>query len=115
MPTTSLSAAGFSKMLEGFGGESMDENGMEFNMMPQDEVEQDFDNEKASVKAGVKVKEKKANKKLKYLDSFAINLTKLAKEGSLDAVVGRTKELERLIQILNRRSKNNPALIGEPG
>ena len=62
-----------------------------------------------------KEKIKKENKKLKYLDTYATNLTRLAKEGKLDKVVGREKELERLIQILNRRTKNNPALIGEPG
>lgn len=62
-----------------------------------------------------KEKIKKENKKLKYLDTYATNLTHLAKEGKLDKVVGREKELERLIQILNRRTKNNPALIGEPG
>ncbi len=62
-----------------------------------------------------KTKEKKANKKAKYLDTYGTNLTTLAKEGKLDNVVGRNKELERLIQILNRRSKNNAALIGEPG
>lgn len=62
-----------------------------------------------------KEKVKKENKKLKYLDTYATNLTRLAKEGKLDKVVGREKELERLIQILNRRTKNNPALIGEPG
>ena len=62
-----------------------------------------------------KTKEKKENKKAKYLDMYGTNLTKLAKEGKLDNVVGRDKELERLVQILNRRSKNNAALIGEPG
>jgi len=62
-----------------------------------------------------KTKEKKANKKAKYLDTYGTNLTNLAKEGKLDNVVGRNKELERLIQILNRRTKNNAALIGEPG
>jgi len=49
------------------------------------------------------------------LDYFSIDLTKQAAEGKLDPVIGREKELERLIQILNRRTKNNPVLIGEPG
>ncbi|MUL38302.1 ATP-dependent Clp protease ATP-binding subunit [Gloeocapsopsis dulcis] len=49
------------------------------------------------------------------LDEFSINLTKLAAEGKLDPVVGREKEIERAIQILGRRTKNNPVLIGEPG
>ena len=78
----------------------------------QDESE-DAAGEKAGAK--VKLKEKKNNKKLKYLDTYGTNLTKLAKEGKIDKVIGRERELERLIQILNRRSKNNPALIGEPG
>ena len=58
---------------------------------------------------------KKARKKTKYLDTFGENLTQKARENKLDRVIGREAELERMIQILNRRSKNNPALIGEPG
>ena len=71
--------------------------------------------ERDTAKNKTKKKEKRENKKLKYLDTYGTNLTKLAREGKLDKVIGREKELERLIQILNRRSKNNPALIGEPG
>ncbi len=58
---------------------------------------------------------KKKEKKKKYLDTFGTNLTKKAKEGKIDRLIGREQELERLTQILNRRSKNNPCLIGEPG
>ena len=72
-------------------------------------------NEESGKNTKTKKKEKKENKKAKYLDTYGSNLTLLAKEGKLDNVVGRDKELERLIQILNRRSKNNAALIGEPG
>ncbi len=53
--------------------------------------------------------------KKKFLDSYCINLTERAREGKLDAMIGRAEELERVIQILNRRQKNNPCLIGEPG
>ena len=53
--------------------------------------------------------------KRKFLDSYCIDLTQRAKEGKLDRMVGREEELERVIQILNRRQKNNPCLIGEPG
>ncbi len=53
--------------------------------------------------------------KHKFLDSYCINLSQRAREGKLDAVVGREEEIERVIQILNRRQKNNPCLIGEPG
>ena len=58
---------------------------------------------------------KKANKKHKFLDSYCMDLTGRAREGKLDRVIGRDVETERVIQILNRRQKNNPCLIGEPG
>ncbi|MDD7650917.1 MAG: ATP-dependent Clp protease ATP-binding subunit [Candidatus Faecousia sp.] len=57
----------------------------------------------------------KKNKKHKFLDAYCMNLTGRAREGKLDKVVGRDAETERVIQILNRRQKNNPCLIGEPG
>ena len=53
--------------------------------------------------------------KKKFLDNYCINLNQRAREGKLDAMIGREEELERVIQILNRRQKNNPCLIGEPG
>ena len=53
--------------------------------------------------------------KRKFLDSYCISLTRRAQEGSLDPLIGRDRELERMIQVLNRRQKNNPCLIGEPG
>src|ERR671936_597150 len=49
------------------------------------------------------------------LDQFGRNLTQLAREGKLDPVIGREKEIERVMQVLSRRTKNNPVLIGEPG
>ena len=55
------------------------------------------------------------NKKHKFLDSYCMNLTGRAREGKLDRVIGRDVETERVVQILNRRQKNNPCLIGEPG
>ena len=58
---------------------------------------------------------KKKNKKHKFLDSYCMDLTSRAREGKLDQVIGRDMETERVIQILNRRQKNNPCLIGEPG
>src|ERR1044072_9140308 len=54
-------------------------------------------------------------KSSKLLDQFGRNLTKLAEEGKLDPVVGRETEIERIMQILSRRTKNNPVLVGEPG
>ena len=58
---------------------------------------------------------KAKNKKHKFLDSYCMDLTGRAREGKLDKVIGRDVETERVIQILNRRQKNNPCLIGEPG
>ncbi len=58
---------------------------------------------------------KKKDKKRKFLDQFGTNLTDKARSGELDRLIGRDEELNRVIQILNRRQKNNPALIGEPG
>ena len=64
---------------------------------------------------GEEKKEKKKEKKRKILDQYGVNLTQKARKGELDPVIGRAVELNRLIRILNRRSKNNPCLIGEPG
>ena len=55
------------------------------------------------------------NGKRKFLENYCISLTQQAKEGKLDPVIGREQEIERVVQILNRRQKNNPCLIGEPG
>ena len=60
-------------------------------------------------------KKSEKGSKHKFLDSYCINLSQRARDGKLDAVVGRAEEIERVIQILNRRQKNNPCLIGEPG
>ena len=62
-----------------------------------------------------KDKKKNKSKKHKFLDSYCMDLTGRAKAGKLDKVIGRDIETERVIQILNRRQKNNPCLIGEPG
>ena len=59
--------------------------------------------------------EKKQNKKLKTLYTYGTNLTNKARNGEIDKVIGREKEITRIIEILNRRTKNNPCLIGEPG
>ena len=60
-------------------------------------------------------KESSKNTKRKYLENYCISLTQKAKDGKLDPVIGRAEEIERVVQILNRRQKNNPCLIGEPG
>ena len=78
---------------------------------PQSKGEEENNNGRQKVK----VEKKKANKKKKYLDVYGTNLTVKAKNNELDMVIGRDKEIQRVIQILNRRTKNNPCLIGEPG
>ncbi len=65
-------------------------------------------------KKGAKKEESKESKR-KFLDSYCDDLSKKAREGLLDNIIGREKEISRVIQILNRRTKNNPCLIGEPG
>ena len=64
---------------------------------------------------GSKVPAKNSKSTTPILDSFSINLTGLASEGKIDPIVGRDSEIKRMIQILNRRTKNNPVLIGDPG
>ena len=86
-----------------------------FQNKSNNEEEQD---ETSSNRKKVKVekkKNKKQNKKKKFLDTYGTNLTEKAKNNELDIVIGRDKEIQRIVQILNRRSKNNPCLIGEPG
>ena len=83
------------------------------NIIPQRAQQQD--EEKSNGRQKVKVEKKKSNKKKKYLDVYGTNLTQKAKNNELDMVIGRDKEIQRVIQILNRRTKNNPCLIGEPG
>ncbi|HQA57978.1 MAG TPA: AAA family ATPase [Acetivibrio sp.] len=79
----------------------------------KDEDKEEKDNKNNSTRT--KTQEKKIPKKKKFLDAYGINLTAKAKEGKIDHVIGREREIERVIQILNRRTKNNPVLIGEPG
>ena len=76
--------------------------------------EQELNNGRKKVKVEKK-KATKQNKKKKFLDTYGTNLTAKAKNNQLDIVIGRDTEIQRIIQILNRRSKNNPCLIGEPG
>ncbi len=84
---------------------------------PQADDEADDDDDKESDKKDKKSKNKgeKNNKKRKFLPLYCTNLTQRAKEGKLDRIIGRDNEIYRTIQILCRRSKNNPCLIGEPG
>ena len=85
-----------------------------FSNMFNNEDGQNPSDSSSSEKKRVKV-DKKNSRKRKNLDTFGTNLTQKAKNHQLDDVIGRDKEIQRIIQILNRRSKNNPCLIGEPG
>ncbi|MFT6815083.1 MAG: ATP-dependent Clp protease ATP-binding subunit ClpB [Sphingobacteriales bacterium] len=69
----------------------------------------------AELRQGSKVTDKDAEAKYQALEKYAINLNELAKIGKLDPVIGRDEEIRRVIQILSRRTKNNPILVGEPG
>ncbi len=82
---------------------------------PTEDEGGDIDLQNSISGSGTKVKEKVKRKKLKYLDTYGTNLTEQARYGELDRIIGREREIDRVIQILNRRSKNNPILIGEPG
>lgn len=96
--------------------DSMDKNGRPLDSLfaglitPNNDSTSESTNSKQQKKAS-----KTKKKKKKFLDSYGTNLTQKAKNNELDNVIGRNKEIERMIQILNRRSKNNPCLIGEPG
>ena len=81
------------------------------NSNSKDSSDSSQGNEKKRIKVDKKVKENKR----KALDTYGTNLTNKAKNSEIDRVIGRDKEIQRMIQILNRRSKNNPCLIGEPG
>ena len=85
------------------------------NFIPKNSKPSEEDNSSNNGRQKVKVEPKKTKKKKKFLDTFGTNLTLKAKNNELDMVIGRDKEIQRVIQILNRRTKNNPCLIGEPG
>ncbi len=73
------------------------------------------ENEKSKEETAISTKQKAKPTSSKLLDKYGINLTEYASQGKIDPVVGREKEIQRVIQILSRRTKNNPVLIGDPG
>jgi len=86
-----------------------------FSNMFGGNADSNLESEPQKSKSKVKVEKKPKEKKKKFLDTYGTNLTNKAKHNEIDLVIGRDKEIQRMIQILNRRSKNNPCLIGEPG
>ena len=121
------------EMMQAFGGAE------EMNDLPEDSGEDDEESGKTATfpflnrlfnnggnppaeqpregggSAGQQPTGRKKDQKRKFLDNYCINLSQRARDGKLDAVIGREQEIERVVQILNRRQKNNPCLIGEPG
>lgn len=91
--------------------EELPRMGAEFGDEDEDEDEDQFSNSRKKEKSAPNAK----NSDTPVIDSFGTDLTKAAEENRLDPIVGREKEIERLAQILSRRKKNNPVLIGEPG
>lgn len=85
------------------------------NIDPQSNVPAETRQESSSSQGAKRTQQKKPEKKRKFLNLYCTDLTKKASEGKIDNIIGRDKELARAIQILCRRSKNNPCLIGEPG
>ncbi len=86
------------------------------NLMDPNEIEDDGDDEKIPINdKKTKNSAKKERKKKKCLNNYGVNLTEKARNSLLDRIVGREREIDRAIQILNRRSKNNPVLLGAPG
>ena len=107
--------AGGSGTLPPFIQSMMDNN--PFSAKPKDNANSDDFARKKSQgeKADRTARKKEKEKKLKFLENYCTNLSQRAKEGKLDRIIGRDKEISRVVQILSRRTKNNPCLIGEPG
>lgn len=95
---------------------SMQKNPLEFmNKLFGKNNENNKESEHETRKDSKSKRKDRKDKKLKNLEHFGVNLTEKARNGEIDAVIGRERELDRTAQILNRRTKNNPCLIGEPG
>ena len=98
-----------------------DENGDELNELTAMDGEEELDNPfeaffgKKGGERSAKSDKRKKKKELKFLGNYCTNLNERAAEGKLDNIIGREREISRVVQILSRRTKNNPCLIGEPG
>lgn len=103
-------ADAFAAQMDGFDGFEMG------GAMPMPFMNTASDSsEKTEAKQGSADKKEQKTKKRKFLDTYCTNLTQKASDGKIDRIIGRDKEIYRVLQILNRRTKNNPCLIGEPG
>ncbi|SES96716.1 ATP-dependent Clp protease ATP-binding subunit ClpA [Natronincola peptidivorans] len=86
-----------------------------FKEQEQKKLFQEDEKHTSDLKEDTNSKKKKSKKKKKHLDTYGTNLTEKALDNQVDKIIGRNKEIDRVVQILNRRTKNNPMLIGEPG
>jgi ATP-dependent Clp protease ATP-binding subunit ClpE len=114
-PDTDL---GFLEIGNQDSGGSFDMSDEAFSEQHSDELSEglsDDDKKREAIERIHRTGDRRREPKLRFLDQFGTNLTMKAKEGKIDRIIGREKELERVIQILNRRSKNNPAILGAPG
>ncbi len=114
----------FNDLTENFSGMDSEEmqsigpmlgNILGVNKKDKDDNDTSSQSSNSQERKKVKTEKRPKEKKKRFLDTFGTNLTAQASEGKLDRVIGRNKEIQRITQILNRRSKNNPCLIGEPG
>ncbi|MBR2637960.1 MAG: ATP-dependent Clp protease ATP-binding subunit [Bacteroidaceae bacterium] len=90
-------------------------SGYGFNDFEEEDEEKLMRNDKSDNRSYISTKQQASSNDTPVLDSFGVDMTKAALEGKLDPIIGREKEIERISQILSRRKKNNPVLIGEPG
>lgn len=106
-------------VIEGMDLEDLDESSMFSKMMNSAMPKNEEDNEEVDIEEDFDTQTDKKNKKKKHKDKhlrqYGTNLTEKARNNEVDRIIGRNREIDRAIQILNRRNKNNPILIGEPG
>ncbi len=107
--------AGDGNMFSGFFNKAFPKNQKDEDGFVDNKRRDKADDKEQKNTMRTKTQERKSNKKKKYLDVYGVNLIEKAKNGQIDRIIGREKEIERVIRILNRRTKNNPVLIGEPG
>lgn len=112
MPDFLTNMLGFGSGMTDSGSESDSDDFRESK--PDDDAKQD-EKKSAEKKGGLFGRRKDKKKELKFLGSYCTNLSQKAADGKLDRIIGRDKEIARVVQILSRRTKNNPCLIGEPG
>ena len=96
-------------------GNNKPASGFGFNDFEEEDDERPMRNDKSQVQNSSTTKQASSSNDTPVLDNFGVDMTKAAREGRIDPIIGREKEIERISQILSRRKKNNPVLIGEPG